>query len=137
MIRLKKMTIQELFLLEGYIVELTRLSQCLNAKTGLVHFWSVYQSFLYWIFMFQIVHFQKILEGQCLNKNRLTAPLYILLAPAVLVWYFEEELWFKLCCQIHLSNKLSLYRKDNEKRWLVKITNNCGLWFLALLTIVF
>ena len=29
--------------------------------------------------MFQIVHFQKILEGQCLNKNRLTAPLYILL----------------------------------------------------------
>ena len=29
--------------------------------------------------MFQIVHFQKILEGQCLNKNRLTTPLYILL----------------------------------------------------------
>ena len=29
--------------------------------------------------MFQIVHFQKILEGECLNKNRLTAPLYILL----------------------------------------------------------
>ena len=25
------------------------------------------------------VHFLKILEGQCLNKNRLTAPLYILL----------------------------------------------------------
>ena len=29
--------------------------------------------------MFQIIHFQKILEGQCLNKNGLTAPLYILL----------------------------------------------------------
>ena len=30
--------------------------------------------------MFQIVHFQKILEGQSLlNKNMLTAPLYILL----------------------------------------------------------
>ena len=39
----------------------------------------MYQSFLYWIFIFQIVHFQKILEGQCLNKNRLSAPLYILL----------------------------------------------------------
>ena len=25
------------------------------------------------------VQFQKIIEGQCLNKNRLTAPLYILL----------------------------------------------------------
>ena len=65
---------------EGYIEELTRLSQCLNAKTGFVHFWSVYQSFLYWIFMFQIEHYQKILEGQCLNSIRLTAPLYILLA---------------------------------------------------------
>ena len=64
---------------EGYIEEVTRLSQCLNAKTGFVYFWSVYWSFLYWIFMFQIVHFQKILEGQCLNKIRLTAPLYILL----------------------------------------------------------
>ena len=64
---------------EGYIEELTRFSQCLNAKTGFVNFWSVYQSFLYWIFMFQIVHFQKILEGQCLNSIRLTAPLYILL----------------------------------------------------------
>ena len=29
--------------------------------------------------MFQIVHFQMILEGQCLNIKRLTAPLYILL----------------------------------------------------------
>ena len=29
--------------------------------------------------MFQIVHFQKILEGQCLNIIRLSAPLYILL----------------------------------------------------------
>ena len=29
--------------------------------------------------MFQIVHFQKILEGHCLNKSRLTAPLYIFL----------------------------------------------------------
>ena len=64
---------------EGYIEELTSLSQCLIAKTGFVHFWSVYQSFLYWIFMFQIVHFQKILEVQCLNSIRLTAPLYILL----------------------------------------------------------
>ena len=52
---------------EGYIEELTRFSQCLNAKTGFVNSWSVYQSFLYWIFMFQIIHFQKILEGQCLN----------------------------------------------------------------------
>ena len=64
---------------EGYKQELTRFSQCLNAKTGFVNFWSVYQQFLYWIFMFQIVHFQKILEGQCLNKISLTAPLYILL----------------------------------------------------------
>ena len=30
--------------------------------------------------MFQIVHFQKLLDGQCLNRIRLTAPLYILLA---------------------------------------------------------
>ena len=29
--------------------------------------------------MFQIVHFQKLLEGQCLNRIKLTAPLYILL----------------------------------------------------------
>ena len=29
--------------------------------------------------MFQIIHFHRILEGQCLNKNGLTAPLYILL----------------------------------------------------------
>ena len=64
---------------EGYIEELTRFSQCLNAKTGFVSFWSVYQSFLYWIFTFQIEHLQKILEGQCLNRIRLTAPLYILL----------------------------------------------------------
>ena len=75
---------------EVYIEELTRFSQCLNAKTGFVNFWSVYQPFLYWIFMFQIVHFQKILEGQCLNKIRLTAPLYILLA-------------FNLSSDIHLS----------------------------------
>ena len=34
---------------------------------------------LYWIFMLQIVHFQKNLEGQCLNKNRLTGSLFILL----------------------------------------------------------
>ena len=32
---------------EGYIEEVTRLSQCLNAKTGFVHFRSVYQPFLY------------------------------------------------------------------------------------------
>ena len=64
---------------EGYIEELSRFSQCLNAKTGFVAFWSVYKSFLFWIFLFQIVHLQKILEGQCLNKNRLTAPQYILL----------------------------------------------------------
>ena len=37
--------------------------KCLNKKTVFVNFWSVYQSFLYWIFMFQIAHFQKILEG--------------------------------------------------------------------------
>ena len=49
------------FAQEGYIEELTRFS------------------FLYWIFMFQILHFQKILEGQCLYRIRLTAPLYILL----------------------------------------------------------
>ena len=35
--------------------------------------------------MFQIVHLQKILEGQCLNKNRLTTPLYILLDVDALV----------------------------------------------------
>ena len=29
--------------------------------------------------MFQIEHYQKILEGQCLKSIRLTAPLYILL----------------------------------------------------------
>ena len=52
---------------EGYIEELTRFSQCLNAKTGFVNIWSVYQSFLYWIFMLLIEHFQRILEGQCLN----------------------------------------------------------------------
>ena len=52
--------------------------QKLNTKTGFVYFWSVRQSiFPYWIFMFQIVHFQMILEGHCLNINRLTAPLYI------------------------------------------------------------
>ena len=58
--------------------ELSRFSQCQNAKTGLVNFWSVYHSF-FLIFMFQIEHFQKILEGKCHNKNRLRAPLYILL----------------------------------------------------------
>ena len=41
----------------GYIEELTRFSQCLNAKTSFANFWSVYQPFLFWIFMFQIVHF--------------------------------------------------------------------------------
>ena len=28
---------------EGYLEELTRFSSCLNAKTGFVNFWSVYQ----------------------------------------------------------------------------------------------
>ena len=65
----------------GYIEELTRFSQCQNAKTCFVNFLSVAQSFLYCTFMFQIVQFQKILEGQCLKRIRLTAPLYILLGP--------------------------------------------------------
>ena len=47
---------------EGYIEELTRFPLCLNSKTWFVNFWNVYQSFLYWISMSQIVHFQKILE---------------------------------------------------------------------------
>ena len=34
--------------------------------------------------MFQIEHYQKILEEQCLNSIRLTAPLYILLELGVL-----------------------------------------------------
>ena len=76
---------------EGYIKKLTRLSQCLNAKTGFVHFWSEYQSLLYWIFMFQIVHFQKILEGQCLNSIMLTAPLYILLASNLTIKWMNPE----------------------------------------------
>ena len=40
--------------------------------------------FIYQIFIFQIVHFQKNFEEQCLYKNRLTPPLYILLG--VYVW---------------------------------------------------
>ena len=64
---------------EGYIEEMTRFSHYLNAKTGFAFFWNAYQSFSYWKFMFQIGHFQKILEWQCLKKNRLTAPLYMLL----------------------------------------------------------
>ena len=68
---------------EGYIEEMTRFSHCLNAKTGFVNFWSVYQSFLYWIFMYVS---DKTLSKdfrravQCLDKNRLTAPLHILLS---------------------------------------------------------
>ena len=86
-----------------YIEELTRFSQCLNAKTGFVKFWSVYQSFSYWIFMFQIVHFQKILQGQCLNKNRLTAPLYILLG--------ETTLWTSYWCGVkHKSALIILFK---------------------------
>ena len=56
--------------------ELSRFSQCWNAKTVFVNFWSVYcaSRILYWTFMFQ-----KILEEHFLNRFRLTAPLYILL----------------------------------------------------------
>ena len=39
--------------------------------------------------MFQIVHFQKILEGQCLNRKRLATPLYILLASSRLLVLFQ------------------------------------------------
>ena len=85
-----------------------------NAKTGFVNFWSVHQSFLYRIFMFQIIHLQKILEGHCLNKNGLTAPLYILL----LVWLLlADPLWSKEHF-IWVENKL---------------VGNIGLYFLSVI----
>ena len=89
---------------EGYIEELTRFSQCLNAKTGFVSFWSVYQSFLYWIFTFQIEHLQKILEGQCLNRIRLTAPLYILLGCNV-----SHKSDFKILWSISTKHRWAAY----------------------------
>ena len=52
---------------------------CLLEKTGFVHFWSVHHSFLYWIFMFQIVLFQLISQGLCLFANRLSVPPSIFL----------------------------------------------------------
>ena len=78
---------------EGYIEELTRFSQCLNAKTGFVNFWRVHQSFLYSIFVFQIEHFQKTLEGQYLNRIRLSAPLYILLETDLLSYTYTLSCW--------------------------------------------
>ena len=41
--------------------------------------------------MFQIVQFQKILEGQCLNKNRLTSPLYILFGRCTSVMRSQDK----------------------------------------------
>ena len=37
--------------------------------------------------MFQIVDFQKSLEGQCLIKNRLTAPINILLGVYAIITF--------------------------------------------------
>ena len=62
--------------------------------------------------MFQIVHFQKILEIQCLNKIKLTAPLYILLAICIkilAVTLFIDEMEnlyddiFVLVCRTQVS----------------------------------
>ena len=71
--------------------------------------------------MFQIVQFQKILEGQCLNKNRLTAPLYNLLA--------------LIACMQKVNKQKSIYTLDliwNVIR--VRVDNSGMKMFTNLLT---
>ena len=62
--------------------------------------------------MLQIIYFQKILEGLCLNKTGLTAPLYILLDPPIkttqIKTTFQKNTVSDHFCEIDWINKISL-----------------------------
>ena len=88
-------------------------------KQGLLTFEvCMYQSFLYLTFMCQIVHFQNFLEGQLINKNRLLAPLFILLEQInflllLIMWPFLTY----LVRRIGTSLKNSTYKVNASYHW--------------------